>query len=168
VNDFPHVYIATGCSQNSLSEVPVLGFLLGVPDDRLCSQTLTFNQAPTTEQLQRTCVPSLVEDCHYSVDTIVILGPPKPQGIIDSELQRITDTLYKSGAKLGNGGTADAFRLEGSHEQAAWDRAGWLERWFQENPGAAPNDMYIANLEQQDLLSALSGEDFFLKPEPGE
>lgn len=43
-------------------------------------------------------------------------GPPKPS-VRDRELQQIINQLYRPGAALGNGGTADALRAGAGHIQ---------------------------------------------------
>ena len=83
-------------------------------------------------------------------------GPPKP-AVRDPLLQSITDQLYRPGASIGNGGTADAIRAGVGHVEKGVERIANIERWIVANPDAAGADMHAAESMIQDLISALVG-----------
>lgn len=87
-------------------------------------------------------------------------GPPKPTGIQDSALQTIANELYRPGAKIGNGGTADAIRAGSGHVVKGLERAVNLRRWIASHPGASPGDMHAEQSMMQDLIAALLGEGY--------
>jgi hypothetical protein len=68
--------------------------------------------------------------------------------------------LYRVGASIGNGGTADAVRAGAGHLQKAYDYAVYLSRWIESNPGADATDIQAANEMLTDLLSALSSQPY--------
>jgi len=93
-------------------------------------------------------------------------GPARPSPIADAELRDIVDQLFRPGASIGRGGTADAVRVGAGHVQKAYDRSVQLGRWLDAAKGASTTDRHIANALLQDLLSALAGEDFPLMTLP--
>lgn len=89
---------------------------------------------------------------------------PKPN-VQDPKLQNIVNQLYRPGAKIGNGSTADAIRYEKatgcpvggkSHIQKGWDYVRALQRWLAQNPNASITDRQAAQEMLNDLLDALN------------
>ncbi len=89
---------------------------------------------------------------------------PKPN-VQDPKLQNIVNQLYRPGAKIGNGSTADAIRYEKatgclvagrSHIQKGWDYVRALQRWLAQNPNASITDRQAAQDMLYDLIDALS------------
>jgi hypothetical protein len=89
---------------------------------------------------------------------------PKPN-VQDPKLQNIVNQLYRPGAQIGNGSTADAIRYEKAtgcpvggrwHTQKGWDYVRALQRWLQQNPNASASDRQAAQDILDDLLDALN------------
>jgi len=89
---------------------------------------------------------------------------PKPN-VQDPKLQNIVNQLYRPGAQIGNGSTADAIRYEKAtgcpvggrwHAQKGWDYVRALQRWLQQNPNASASDRQAAQDILDDLLDALN------------
>lgn len=77
------------------------------------------------------------------------------------------DDLYRDGAKIGTGSTADAVRYENQtgsavggvyHSQKAQDYSTALQRWLDGNPGASFSDRSAAQNVLKDLQNALKGK----------
>ena len=92
-----------------------------------------------------------------SYDTPNGWGPWKPTGITDPELRGIADQLYRPGASIGNGGTADAIRAGFGHEIKGAERITQLVRWLDSHSAATAHDIHAAQSMLQDLISAMSG-----------
>lgn len=86
-------------------------------------------------------------------------GPPKPF-VQDRELQVIINQLYRPGAELGNGGTADAIRAGAGHVQKGAERVAQLDRWLAQNLSANPSDVGTAQSLLQDLVAAMTGNGY--------
>lgn len=87
-------------------------------------------------------------------------GPPKPAGLHDPGLQSIANELYRPGAAIGNGGTADAIRSGAGHLIKGFERMVNLGRWIRTHRAASPGDIYAAQSMLQDLISALLGDGY--------
>jgi RHS repeat-associated protein len=79
--------------------------------------------------------------------------------------QRFIDQLYRSGATIGSGSTADAARDEiangltsGKHIDKAYNYAVGMSRYIARHPQLANDDVWGAELVIQDMLRALSGD----------
>jgi filamentous hemagglutinin len=90
------------------------------------------------------------------------MGKPK---VADPQLRSYMDKLYREGARVGSGSTADAVRFEAVtgrpvggawHGQKAKNMAGALGNWVKNNPGAAAADRAAAENVMLDLLNAAS------------
>ncbi|MCW0389080.1 hypothetical protein NB722_003619 [Xanthomonas sacchari] len=90
----------------------------------------------------------------------------KPE-VSNPRLSSIIDTLYRDGAKVGSGSTADAVRHELKtgqsvggkfHSQKAADSIIALQRWLDENPGASFSDRSAAQHVMEDMKNALRGK----------
>lgn len=77
------------------------------------------------------------------------------------------DDLYRDGAKIGTGSTADAVRYETEaglpvggvfHTQKAEDYSVALQRWLDLNPNASFSDRSAAQNVLRDLQNALKGK----------
>jgi hypothetical protein len=86
--------------------------------------------------------------------------------VSDPKLNQLIDELYRPGATIGSGSTADAVRYElqtglkvggKSHVQKAGDMARALENWLRTSPGALTTDRAAAQSVIDDLWSALDG-----------
>ena len=106
---------------------------------------------------------SLMGGGSTQVGTPTAWGPWKPTGITDPQLRGIADQLYRPGASIGNGGTADAIRAGLGHQIKGAERITQLVRWLGSHPAAAPADIHAAQSMLQDLISAMNGGGF---PEP--
>jgi hypothetical protein len=89
----------------------------------------------------------------------------KPQ-VSDPKLAGLMDDLYRDGAKIGTGSTADAVRYENAtkspvgnvfHTQKANDYSTALQKWLDANPNASFNDRSAAQNVLRDLQNALKG-----------
>ncbi|WP_206426994.1 hypothetical protein [Burkholderia gladioli] len=87
--------------------------------------------------------------------------------VSDSKLSGLMDDLYRDGAKIGTGSTADAVRYENQtgsavggvyHSQKAQDYSTALQRWLDGNPGASFSDRSAAQNVLRDLQNALKGK----------
>jgi len=86
--------------------------------------------------------------------------------VSDSKLAGLMDDLYRDGAKIGSGSTADAVRFENQtgnpvggvfHSQKAEDYSIALQRWLDSNPSASFGDRSAAQNVLRDLQNALKG-----------
>lgn len=77
------------------------------------------------------------------------------------------DDLYRDGAKIGSGSTADAVRHELAtgqpvggvwHTQKAQDYSIALTKWLKDNPNAPFGDRSAATNVLRDLQNALKGK----------
>lgn len=77
------------------------------------------------------------------------------------------DDLYRDGAKIGSGSTADAVRYELAtgqpvggvwHTQKAQDYSKALSSWVERNPNASFSDRSAATNVLRDLQNALRGK----------
>ncbi|MDN7430083.1 hemagglutinin repeat-containing protein [Burkholderia sp. AU45388] len=93
-------------------------------------------------------------------------GMSKPV-VTDAKLGGLMDDLYRDGAKIGTGSTADAVRYEtetGSpvggvfHTQKAQDYSTALQKWIDSNPNASFSDRSAAQNVLRDLQNALKGK----------
>ncbi|MGG7074619.1 hypothetical protein U5B43_10325 [Campylobacter sp. 9BO] len=84
----------------------------------------------------------------------------------DVKLQKIINTMYREGAKIGSGSTADAVRYElktgqkvGNklHIQKAIDNINALNKWLKNNPRANKSDIDTAQKYIKDLTNAING-----------
>jgi RHS repeat-associated protein len=82
----------------------------------------------------------------------------------DPDLQRLMDKLYRPGAQVGSGSTADAIRYElrtGKPVEGVWHSTKGeefitaLTRWLKQNPNALPGDRAAAENVILDLRNAL-------------
>ncbi|MFC7108777.1 ALF repeat-containing protein [Nonomuraea rubra] len=87
--------------------------------------------------------------------------------VVDSQLARWFEELWRPGATVGNGSTAAAVRFElkfgGSvggahHAQKARNYIDALEKWLRNNPAASPGDRAAAENVIIDLRNALAGK----------
>ncbi|UNE62697.1 hemagglutinin repeat-containing protein [Xanthomonas oryzae] len=90
--------------------------------------------------------------------------------VTDPELSSLIDDLYRDGAKIGSGSTADAVRYEmrtgemvggRSHSQKAQDYIRALQRWGNENdgnPNVSSIDKDYARKVIEDMKNALKGD----------
>ncbi|WP_211214762.1 hypothetical protein, partial [Chitiniphilus shinanonensis] len=87
--------------------------------------------------------------------------------VSDSKLEQLMNDLYRDGAKIGTGSTADAVRYEMStgkqvggktHTQKAKDYSSALEIWLEKTPNASSNDRSAAENVLRDLQNALNGK----------
>ena len=85
----------------------------------------------------------------------------------DSRLSSLMDDLYRDGAKIGSGSTADAVRHELAtgqpvggvwHTQKAQDYSIALTKWLKDNPNAPFGDRSAATNVLRDLQNALKGK----------
>ena len=90
-------------------------------------------------------------------------GVPKPK-VLDPSLQALIDQLYRPGAKIGTGSTADAIRHEKQcdvllspkgHAQKGEDYLKALKDWLDSHPDASPEDRAAADDVVRDLEDAL-------------
>lgn len=93
-------------------------------------------------------------------------GMSKPI-VSDTKLGGLMDDLYRDGAKIGTGSTADAVRYETEtktpvggvfHTQKAEDYSVALQRWLDSNPNASFGDRSAAQNVLRDLQNALKGK----------
>ncbi len=84
----------------------------------------------------------------------------------DPRLAGLMDELYRDGAQIGSGSTADAVRHElatggtvggRTHSQKAEDYSRALERWLDNNPTARAGDRAAAENVLRDMQNALNG-----------
>jgi RHS repeat-associated protein len=82
----------------------------------------------------------------------------------DTKLASLFSQLYRPTATIGTGSTADAARselaagaLQGGHIEKAYNYSVALQRWLENNPDAAGQDIHAAQSVLQDMLHALSG-----------
>ncbi|AZG15417.1 type IV secretion protein Rhs [Cupriavidus pauculus] len=87
--------------------------------------------------------------------------------VSDTKLGGLIDDLYRDGAKIGTGSTADAVRYEAHtgnpvggvfHTQKAQDYSVALQKWLDSNPNAPFNDRSAAQNVLRDLQNALKGK----------
>ncbi|WP_231586594.1 two-partner secretion domain-containing protein [Cupriavidus basilensis] len=87
--------------------------------------------------------------------------------VSDAKLGGLIDDLYRDGAKIGTGSTADAVRYEtqtGSpiggvfHTQKAQDYSIALQKWLDSSPNASFGDRSAAQNVLRDLQNALGGK----------
>lgn len=97
-------------------------------------------------------------------DLIARMTKPKVE---DVGLAHLMDELYRDGAKIGTGSTADAVRFElatgGSvggkhHVQKAKNYSVSLQRWLNANPNASFSDRSAAEYVLRDMQNALMGK----------
>jgi len=90
----------------------------------------------------------------------------KPQ-VSDPKLAGLMDDLYRDGAKIGTGSTADAVRYEAAtgnrvggklHTQKAENYSTALRKWLDANPEAPFSDRSAAQNVLRDLQNALQGK----------
>lgn len=90
----------------------------------------------------------------------------KPQ-VSDARLSGLMDDLYRDGARIGSGSTADAVRYEATtgnqvggklHTQKAEDYSMALQKWLDANPSASFSDRSAAKNVLRDLQNALQGK----------
>jgi RHS repeat-associated protein len=81
----------------------------------------------------------------------------------NKDLRDIIDQLYRPGAKIGDGGTADIIRLEGTHIQKGIDRLIQLERLLMEQNINA-TDRSIAEGLYKGLMDALLEKGVIIVP----
>jgi len=91
-------------------------------------------------------------------------GMSKPL-VSDSKLGGLMDDLYRDGAKIGTGSTADAVRYETQtgnpvggvlHTQKAKDYSAASQKWLETNPNASFSDRSAAHNVLKDLQNALN------------
>ncbi|WP_355508383.1 hemagglutinin repeat-containing protein [Xanthomonas cannabis] len=101
---------------------------------------------------------------NYRKDMLARMSKP---AVTDSNLSSLIDDLYRDGAKIGSGSTADAVRYEmktgelvggRSHSQKAMDYTRALQRWLKENPKASTADRDSAAKVIEDMQNALRGD----------
>ncbi|CAD7289842.1 hypothetical protein LMG7974_01927 [Campylobacter majalis] len=99
----------------------------------------------------------------YKKDLISKMGKVQ---VKDVKLQKIINTMYREGAKIGSGSTADAVRYElktgqkvGNklHIQKAIDNINALNKWLKNNPRANKSDIDTAQKYIKDLTNAING-----------
>jgi hypothetical protein len=87
--------------------------------------------------------------------------------IEDSELNNFVGELYRPGASIGSGSTADAIRHERNtgqlvkgkeHTEKGMNAIRYLEKWLKKNPTARPGDRAAAENILRDLKNALELE----------
>ena len=87
--------------------------------------------------------------------------------VSDAKLGGLIDDLYRDGAKIGTGSTADAVRYETQtgtavggvfHTQKAQDYSTALQKWLDTNPNAPFSDRSAAQNVLRDLRNALGGK----------
>ncbi|GAA0835978.1 hypothetical protein GCM10009080_20660 [Cupriavidus pauculus] len=87
--------------------------------------------------------------------------------VSDTKLGGLIDDLYRDGAKIGTGSTADAVRYEARtgnpvggvfHTQKAQDYSVALQKWLDSNPNAPFSDRSAAQNVLRDLQNALKGK----------
>ncbi|WP_208649242.1 hypothetical protein [Xanthomonas vasicola] len=103
----------------------------------------------------------------YRKDLLASMSKPI---VTDPELSSLIDDLYRDGAKIGSGSTADAVRYEmrtgemvggRSHSQKAQDYIRALQRWGNENdgnPNVSSIDKDYARKVIEDMKNALKGD----------
>jgi uncharacterized membrane protein YgcG len=93
-------------------------------------------------------------------------GLPRPS-VTDPTLQNAVEQLYRPGAKVGSGSTADAIRHElatgarvggKSHIQKGQEYVRHLEDWLKKSPTASASDRAAAQAILDDLRNALGGK----------
>ena len=91
---------------------------------------------------------------------------PKPM-VTNTQLAGLMDDLYRDGAKVGTGSTADAVRYEiangvpvggAFHTQKAQDYSKALQKWLVLNPKASFSDRSAAQNVYNDLQNSLKGK----------
>ena len=78
--------------------------------------------------------------------------------VTNPKLKSIINELYRPGAKLGNGSSMDAFRIEGTHKQKLFDYYKGLQNVYKnrnKNP-LSGNDLQILKEIMGDIQSALT------------
>ncbi|TXD55250.1 hypothetical protein FUT88_23125 [Ralstonia sp. TCR112] len=87
--------------------------------------------------------------------------------VSDPKLSVLMDDLYRDGAKIGSGSTADAVRYENAtnqnvggvfHREKAENYSRALQRWLDNNPDASFSDRSAAQLVLRDMQNALRGK----------
>jgi filamentous hemagglutinin len=87
--------------------------------------------------------------------------------VTDTKLSGLMDDLYRDGAKIGTGSTADAVRYETAtgtpvgnvfHSQKAQDYSVALQKWLEANPTASFSDRSAAQNVLRDLQNSLKGK----------
>ena len=90
-------------------------------------------------------------------------GMEKPI-VQDADLKRIIDKLYRDGATVGSGSSADAVRQEDAtglpvggafHAQKVSNDAKAIERWLANKPNAAASDRAVAENVLRDMNNSL-------------
>ncbi|AZP14077.1 hemagglutinin repeat-containing protein [Undibacterium parvum] len=100
----------------------------------------------------------------YKDGLISQMGKPT---VSNPTLSGLIDDLYRPGAKIGSGSTADAVRYEQAtgqsvgdvfHTQKANDYSAALQKWIDKNPTASTIDRAAAENVLRDLQNALKGK----------
>ena len=87
--------------------------------------------------------------------------------VLDQNLGKILDDLYRTNAKIGSGSTAAAVRHELAtgqkvgdrlHAQKATDSVQALQKWLSKNPAAPAGDRAAAENVIKDMQNALKGK----------
>jgi filamentous hemagglutinin len=95
-----------------------------------------------------------------------LVGGLARPSVSDPKLNQLLDEIYRPGAQIGSGSTADAVRYElqtglqvggRSHIQKADDMSRALENWMRRNPDALATDHAAAQSVIDDMRSALDG-----------
>ncbi|MBD3388145.1 MAG: hypothetical protein GF414_04310 [Candidatus Altiarchaeales archaeon] len=96
-------------------------------------------------------------------ETASYISMSRPQ-VLDPGLENLVDDLYRPGATIGSGSTADAIRYELAtgqpvgghwHSQKGRNYIRALQRWLRSNPTASAADRAAAEMMIQDLMDAL-------------
>jgi hypothetical protein len=159
-----NAYKGTFTGWDLLSYLPIAGYGIGKFGKHVGGRSLSNTSGKVDDVVAPGSTPSnraLFEK--YKASLRRNMSKPHAE---DSTLATKLDELYRPGAKLGSGSTADAVRVElafpgasvggAKHVQKARDAVTFLERWLKNNPNARHGDIAAAENVLKDLLDALS------------
>jgi RHS repeat-associated protein len=135
----------------------VAGVTVCSTDDEVCEDIASDGVTPTEDITAAVTDPATAEVEQFST------GITKPT-VTDPDLQNLVNDLYKPGAQVGTGSTADAIRwtlqtgqLVGGtdHQAKGLQYISALVNWLAAHPDASEGDKEVAQMIANDLLDAL-------------